>query len=454
MNLHKRLCRLSILVVIVFWLSGCGITVQSPVDLIKRPVIETNQRAIRTVIDSNLPLGSTLIRPLESDNLGSVGIFDWDSDGIDDFYAFYRNTDLLEVGVLVIKQIDGNWKLAARVREVGVDIAFAEFSDFNDDGIKDVILGVSAKDEIFRGITAFQYTDKKRFEPVFKELYSELRIEDVNLDGQRDMLLFKLDRNKFASAHLIEYANGVFKQTSEIAMDAFVSGYYAISYGKVSSDRYGFVLDFSIGSKSASNILYLDKGSLKLAFDPFADESTYQLTIKESPITSRDVDGDGIIEVGNRRLPSNYYEWSPNPPFFNMWYQWDGIESLNLIVMNYIDEAEGYRLDFPEFWTEPALSGELLIIKSHRIMDRSFLDIYLRPDDAVLYKMLSIEILTKVDLDLESEEKPLQMKIGETEDKVFMGSILDLTTVPAIHYELCRSLYLDIKEIGLYFSIQ
>lgn len=439
---------------LILLLNGCTLDFKSPVDLIQKPQLASEQRAARSIIDANLPAGAKVVRPLESKNLGSVGIIDWNGDGKDEFYAFYHHPESLEVGLMILVRNQDQWRLAATLKYVGSDIAFAEFIDFNRDGYLDLVLGLSAKDNAFRGISVFEYRGDGRYQEVFKDVYTELRIEDLNMDGQQDLVLFKLDPRKFASAHMVEYLDGLMVQTSEVAMDAFISGYYALQYGKVSDDHQGFVLDFTIGSKSASNILYYDKGSLKLAFDAYDETSAYPLIVKDSQVTARDVDGDGVLELGNRILPRNYYEWSNDPPYLNMWYQWDGADALNLIVMNYIDDTIGYRLDFPDKWVDAALEGKITLIKSRKFMDRHFLDVYLRPEEAVLYKLVSIEVLDKSKAELVSPGISEPARIGETEDKLFTASVLDLTTVPSRHLDQCEALAIDLVTLMSYFSIQ
>lgn len=448
-------CAMALLAIILVGLvTGCDIAIKSPTDLIKRPQVPDQQREARVVIDANLPSGGRLIRPLESKSLGSVGILDWNGDGKGDYYAFYRTGESHEVGMLVLTQREGKWHVEASLKEVGSDIAFAEFVDFNADGYLDLVLGSTAKDDIFKGITVFEYKKGKNYIPIYKDVYTELRIEDLNIDGLLDLVLFKLDRNKFASAQMLEYREGAMLPTADVAMDAYISGYYAIQYGKVSAERYGFTLDFTIGSKSASNILYYDKGRLKLAFDAFDNDSPYALTVKDDQVTARDVDGDGVLELGNRLLPGNYYDWSDDPPYLNMWYQWDGKDELDLITMNYLDEREGYRLDFPEQWTDAVLSGQLTLIKSRRFLERNFLDIYLRPEEAVLYKLLSIEVISKQGDELQPSYDSSQWKLAETERKVYLASVLDLAAVSQRHRSQCEALYLDAATLQRYFFVQ
>ncbi len=447
-NFSITLCLLILLIAA----TGCGASFKSPVEMIKKPKMVASQQIAKEVIDANIPVGSKLVRPLESNNLSSVGMIDWNGDGLNEVYAFYKNAESLEAGVMILSQNQEKWTVKALVEDVGVDIAFAEFVDFNDDHILDVVLGLTAKDDTFKSLVVFEWQADGSYKLIFKDVYTEIRIQDVNQDAKNEMLVLKLDRNQFASAAIHRYQEGTLVKIDEVQMDSFISGYYGIQFGQVAKDQFGFILDFKIGSKSATNILLFNDDRLSLVFDVFESDNRYDQTIKDAPILSADINEDGVVEIGNRLLPYNYDEWSNDPPYLNTWFQWDGKSGLDLVRMNYLDETIGYRFDFPQRWIDAAYQGQLTVIKSRRFMNRQFLDVYLSPKEAVLYKIFSLEIMDKNSYEVVQSQNNEFVMLSENETMVFVGKNMGLETVAPEHIERCQNMLLSQEEMYTLFG--
>jgi hypothetical protein len=450
---NKWMFLIWMLLTLSVFLIGCGVSLQSPVELIRRPQLVASQQVAREVIDANVPDGAILIRPLESNQLSSVGFIDWNGDGSNEVYAFYRNSVSLEAGVMILSQKDGKWEVTALVQDVGVDIAFAEFVDFNLDGYLDIVLGLTAKDDSFKSLVVFEWNSSGEYVKIFKDVYTELKVIPKN-ENERALVVFKLDRNQFASATLLEYSENRFNVIDSIEMDPFINGYYSIQYAKASKDYYGFFIDFRIGSKSASNIMLLKDGKLELVFDAYNTEERYMQTMKDIPIVSRDVNGDGIVEIGSRILPYIYDEKSPDPPYLNTWYQWDGEDSIKLIQMNYSDEVAGFRLDFPERWKKAALENKLTIVKSRAFVNKQFIDVYFIPESSEPYKILTIEFVDKDRYDAYSSEQNGFVKLGVSKDQVFIAyNRLQSNQVSSKYREISEWMLLSNNEIKSLFVI-
>ncbi|RXV62393.1 hypothetical protein DWB64_04755 [Fusibacter sp. A1] len=396
---------------------------KSPKELISKPKLIGNQEVAREVIDQNLPANARLVRPYISENLSSVDFFDWDKDGEDEVYAFYTDKTRVTSGVMIIDRNEDGWEKRATVEAVGSDIAFASFIDFNEDGIEDIVLGLTTEGEAFKSLVVYEW-QKDGYVELYKDLYTEIIIDDIDRDFLKDLFVLKLDRNNFASATLLKYEVGEFRIVDEIALDENVNGYYNVVFAKASKELYGVFLDSKIGSKSATNIIAYDDGRLKRVFDESVSDSRYQLTVKDIPIISQDIDGDGIYEIGNRFLPHIYDEDKSELPYLNTWYEWSG-DSLDLDKMNYISESEGYRFDFPKRWADAIIEGKMIIIKSRAYLSRQYLDVYITPDESVLYKVFTLEAVSQEgykDLVKELQEEGVPFyKLGELRNLVYLG---------------------------------
>lgn len=446
-----------LLLMMVLTISGCSDFLKSPIELIAQPRLELNLQIWREVIEENLPSNGILVRPLNSDNLGSVDFFDWDNDGEDEVYAFYRDNNQLTAGVMVLDRVGNSWQVRARVEDVATDIAYASFVDLNQDGVLDLVMGLTAQDDTFKSLLVYEWREEN-FQLLHKDVYSELLIEDIDRDFTKDIFVLKLDRNSFSSASMLKYAQNEMVVVDEVELDYFINGYYNLVFGRASRDYFGVFIDFRIGSKSASNIIIYDEGKLRVVFDELDSDERYKLTIKNEPIVSQDIDGDGIIEIGNRMSPYMYESEADDVPYLNTWYKWNGKDSLVLVRMNYINEADGYRFDFPDRWADGIVKGEMTIIRSRSYLKRQFFDVYATPEEAILYKIFTIETVPLEDLDAFTsaltDDGVVFYNLGLSNNKVMIGySRTTPERVSEKYREMFQSLLLKEVEIRTQFQL-
>ncbi len=120
--------------------------------------------------------------------------------------------------------------------------------------------------------------------------------------------------------------------------------------GAAGNGRQAIFIDIGVGAHSGvTKILFKENGEYKSALT----ETEVPLTFKPYPLFSRDINDDGIIEVGIQAAPP---ETDHLPmaaiPWINRWYQLDGQGSLvkEPVIEEYSDYREGYRFIIPENW--------------------------------------------------------------------------------------------------------
>ncbi len=387
---------LMILITAAFLLSACQSGgVESPIDLIKKPRVPGDQMFPRERIYQEIPIGSKLIRPLKSNNLSAINYIDWDNDTTREIYAFYKNAISNKIGVVLLKKNDDDWQTMTITEIAGSDIEFANFVDFNGDGVKDLILGLSMPGELFDALAVYEWQAGNYVE-VYRDVYTHLTVEDVDNDGVVDILLLRLDRNKEAIASLIAYRIDGFRALDTIDLDEYIIGYYNVVFGKATANTTGLFIDKRLGSNYTTNIIVYRNGHLELAFDEqLTDQSQPQL-IKTEQIASRDINGDGIIEIGNRiESPLQILKRTTNPLYFDTWYSWDGVDALDLMMMIYENEKDRFRLILPQHWAKAINNGQLVLIPAREEARHRSLQIYYRVDDDSFYKFLTIEKLKR-----------------------------------------------------------
>ncbi len=378
--------------------SGCQSGgVESPIDLIKKPRVPGDQTFPREQIYRDIPVGSKLIRPLKSNDLSAINYIDWDKDAVREIYAFYKIATNNKIGVVLLKKDNEGWQTLTTVEMAGSDIDFANFVDFNGDGVKDLIMGLSMPGELFDALAVYEWQDGNYVE-IYRDVYTHLTVEDIDGDDVVDILLLRLDRNKEAMASLISYRIDGFRALDTIDLDEYIIGYYNVVFGKATPDITGLFIDKRLGSNYTTNIIVYRNGHLELAFDEQMTDQAQSQLLKSYQIASRDVNDDGIIEIGNRiESPLQILKSTENPLFFDTWYKWNGVDGLDLVSMVYENKKDRFRLTLPPRWAKAVNNGQLVLIPAREEAVNRFLHIYYSVGNDEYYKLLTIEKLKRGD---------------------------------------------------------
>lgn len=449
---------------VLLWLSlslvltGCSQAIASPIELIKKPRLPINQEFPREIIDDNLPVSGGLIRPQFSDALSSVDYLNWDDDQEDEVYAFYEDTLHSTVGVMIVDKAAERWRLRTEATTLGSDIHYAKFIDFNQDGIKELVLGVTMSDDYFNNLVVFAWQDDHYVE-IYSDAYIELVVEDFDDDAISEILILKLDRNQAASASLLEYSENTLAVVDQVEMDEFINGYYNVIYGNVDRQTKGVFVDKKIGSKSATNIIVYDGHKLRLVFDEFNTAKHYKDTIKDRQIKSQDINGDGLIEIGNVIMSHIYNQDDPlvSAPYLNTWYNWTNSQTLSLTKMNYISSQDAFRLDFPDRWAAAVVNGDMAILTPRPDAKRGFLSVYYTVGEQ-LFKVFSIEVLSEQQyqerLHELSKDGVVYYALGNRDGKYYIGySNLQNDTLADENIDYFQSLQLSRAEVRKLFQL-
>ncbi len=450
--------KIGLLLCVFLLLCGCKQSVASPVELIKKPRLPEDKVFPREHIYQDIPGGSRLIRPLQSSDLSSINYIDWDGDPTREVYAFYKTGAANKVGVIILDEGAQGWSTLTTTEVVGEDIKFAEFVDFNGDGVKDLLMGVSMKGELFDALVVYEWRDGDYVE-VYSDIYSHLTVDDIDEDGVLDIILLRFDRNKIAFASLASYVDGEFEIVDLIGLDEDIMGYYNIVFGNATSDLKGLFLDERRGAHYVTNIVYYKNGKLAKAFDDRLTERFPASLTKTYQVKSRDINRDGIIEVGNRSALESAREQSGiSTSYIENWYQWDGNRNLNLVYMRYFSELDGFSLTLPQRWVKISQEEQLLIIPARDSFNSRFVHVYFKVAEDEIYKLLTIEKLNYdkfverqaemnaagvVNFELTHDDKNYYIAYYQRNDAM----------VPSAYRDLYKSLFINKAELRNYFQL-
>lgn len=328
-------------------LSGCTF-ISDPVSKMKTPQLSADKATLMAAINSHIPAGAQLIRPVNDES--SIFTEDLNNDGIMESLVFYETPGeaVLIHGMILEKQGDA-WVKKLVFDGDGSALESVDLKDMTGDGKMNIITGYSRGEE--KGLVVYNYSSGS-LEEVLSLPHTKFMLDDLNNDGIEDITLVYFKRNEFATISVYQYSDG-FKVIDKLEnIDPYFNNYYNIVAGKIAEDKEGIVLDAAVDSQSAYSVMVLMENN-KLRVVLPGDSRTY----KDRLIVSEDIDHDGIIEIGLLEAPKGWEYFEPAViPYFNAYYKWDGQEGLTFTALEYRDPSDRFNIKF-----SPELHGKITV---------------------------------------------------------------------------------------------
>ncbi|MCY6957523.1 hypothetical protein [Clostridium brassicae] len=358
--MNKRIKGIGLIVFIFIFLSGCSV-MKSPVELIQKPKVISKNIKEEYILSEILSKEETLTLSLSQKDMESIRSIDLDQDGKDELIVLFKeNKDVFrgenKYGIIILKQLNGKWHEINRIYQKAYGVDLVECKDVTGDKKPDIIIGWNGKKEDEKLLNVYSWS-KGYFHFLYKDMYKEIGIDDLDNDGKNEVVLLKkVAKSDAVSLEVFKYFNEKINN-----IDKFIiknKNYYnTMKIGNVINNKKGIFIDFDMGTLlSYTDLLVLQNNKL---VDIFKNESLDKpKTLKRDFIKSKDVNNDGIIEIGlTEKLlyptkdEKTYHLINKNKlPVVNGWYQWNGKEGINLVLREYCNYDLGYKIVIPEKW--------------------------------------------------------------------------------------------------------
>lgn len=362
------------MLVLTMLVAGCG-TMKTPSDLLTPPSQSNADGTIAGIVQSFLPSNAHLTVPVHSESSSAIQLQDLDKDGQDEILAFYKTdkTDF-EINTLVLTKSGGEWKKLTSFTGVGSELDYVKFADVTADGAADVLLGFSGGKDLSRELSVYSLSGGKWTE-ILKKPYDHLVVGDLTNEGEADIALIQAsvnaDSQQISHLQLLRLHGGQLHLLADQNLNGVV---IQALFGKAAPAKNALVVDSAIGAHSSyTSLLTWENGSFTdiLATDDYqhaalADSKDLVLkhlatetggllgersiAMKDYPLYSEDVNGDGIIEIGFLVPPAGTESFAPlATPFITKYYQWDGQSGLKFIQEQF--DRWGFNFHIPQNWT-------------------------------------------------------------------------------------------------------
>ncbi|MHA6482740.1 FG-GAP repeat domain-containing protein [Paenibacillus sp. strain BS8-2] len=357
-----------VLIAAVLVLAGCQYTA-APADLLRKPLISDEKVQLLEAVTKALPEFSILMLPHDSSDKEAIRLIDLDGDGKQEAVVTYYN-EYSSPEIMALRLTENGWRQWLLVQQpLAREMTWLSIEDLDGDGVKEMAVGwVGAFDSAtmleiysFNSKTARNDKGKLTMIPAASLPFSLADSADLDRDGERELAVVSGSISSGTTSELVVpifqltlyvWEDGRLIPRSKVTLPEGVNLFERIQMGRISVRQQGIVLEGGTGAHSMLTYMYAWSGlELTLVF-PTEEQERQGLGFSGKPTRSRDMNGDGIIELpriteakGHEDVPYSDSLW------LTEWLQWDGRNDMIRVSEQYVDENHGIRLDIPDSWS-------------------------------------------------------------------------------------------------------
>lgn len=288
--------------------TGCSFRLASSVDELISPVApEGDNAGVQSALENFCKGGFSLKTPVGGEYTTSYIFYDIDADGEQEAVAFYEpSSELGTVNMALIDKVDGSWSAVSNIVGDGTGVYSVDFSDMNGDNVPEIIvLWDVIKNSSSHSLCVYGYEagDKEKTlvsvgDKIKTNAYT---VVDIDGDGVNEIMMFTVqagDSNN-ANAALYSYKNGTVRQISKTKLDGHITSYESIVSEKAGDMVYVYADAVnSNGIQMNTEVIHWSNyyDSIISPFYSYQTATTKD-TARSAMLTSRDVNGDGRIEI-------------------------------------------------------------------------------------------------------------------------------------------------------------
>ena len=304
----KRIAVLFALFFLLTELPSCSFTGISAPNLISPPKANADQQSIYSLL-----LGSqselTFIYPKNGEYRSAIIMCDFTGDGVEDAIGFHATEDGGSQ-VQFLTKAGGQWDVAASFKNSASQVDRVCFGNLPEGGRAVFIGWGSTAGTTGRLAAAYAYIYQPSGGMVEHLLgnYGEMAVTDFDGDGVDE--LFKIDKSvptekegeetAAARASLVAFDRDKPYEAASAEADNSISSYSGMTFGKLGTGDLGVVVDGTTADGSMSTqVFFMEEGRLTnypvgVNTEDYVNEFTRPAA---AAVTSRDINGDGCIEI-------------------------------------------------------------------------------------------------------------------------------------------------------------
>lgn len=335
-----------ILIILSLLLTGCSLTGQNISAMLTPPAMSSGREALSQAINSAIGEGYELVYPQAGSYRTGIISVDLTGDGEKEALCFYRpNGKKEKLCFLVMENRADGWTKLAKGESEAESVGRVAFGDLSGDGLSEIVVGWQYLGDTDGSYDVYTINGGKA-----KSYYSGLYTRFVILDGapQRLVVISRNTATKSVTASLVGFTNNAISLINAVPMYDRTTDFLSVLTGKTDQGRSAVYVDGQLESgQCVTEVLALNEyGRLTNELLTQLNDSTW----RQTAVTCRDVNNDGILEIPvEEDLPSYYRNGLEENLHLIRWQSYNG-KSLTDVAASFVDMTEKFMLDFPADW--------------------------------------------------------------------------------------------------------
>ena len=406
---------LAMAVALVF--TGCT-NIATPEELIEPPELNLEKQSMKEALEKFLPEDSTITALPNLDGVDKEMAFspiDLNDDGQLEMIAFYKDKNTKLMGMLILSNKRDKWEKISDIKLNSFDILQFKVLDLDNDKNKEIVLGTYSDESISYGkkLTILSFKDNK-VNPILEMPYAGMALGDLDKDASYEIAI--LYQNEEMIENRLRMMRVAGNKVSRIDEKIFPQGVdpYSIAIGNIYDDEEVIFVDsFSGIYEGRTDIFFFKDKKIK----DIEDYKGFKLSDKSFPVQTKDVDSDGIMEVGIPfSPPDNDQLYDPLKPWVKSYYKINKDSTMSLVKQIYEDYKMSFLFEIPDsFENNYSITG-------NETSDK--IEINFIASDKKAYKLAEIKMINKTKW--QETDEVLQI-ISETNDDITGGKVEDLS---------------------------
>ena len=287
-------------------LSACGLPMSENVqveELLRAPRLPGDYGALQNALNEWLGESAQLKYPMQGELLSPFLLQDLDGDGQQDAAVLYTTAQSSNVFIAFLQRdAAGVWQVHQSIEGLADTVDNVRLAQLQDGAATQLVVGyLAAQGDSYLAVYSYE---NGTVNAILEQSYEQYLVEDITGGGNEDLILMSTLEDGGVQIELLTVdRDGMFQQVAVMGLSADkFSGCAAVAAGLGADGKRYLVLDGWTGlsgNNLATVLLYFDEESQQmLPAEQISTSELYNASLRNvSTLVSRDLDGDGIVEI-------------------------------------------------------------------------------------------------------------------------------------------------------------